>query len=210
MRQTEVNRILYITIALTVAYMLILHYLEISPFSIEGYKTISSFFSVTIIGWGLYFYYGWKLPGLRAIIYKSNLNGTWMGTYFSKNIVSGEEYNGEIALVIRQTFLNLNVKSYTDKFLSYSFAETILHHRESRSNQLIYMYSQNQFDPVDEGVRRGSTELHLVCESKSDKLFGDFYTNVGSHGKLKVVHMSAEHFDSFVDIKHFAELKGPK
>lgn len=200
MKKTEINKILYITIGLTIAYMFSLQYVGINSFSIEGFRKISSFFSCVVILWGLYFYYGWKIPVLNKLIYKTNLNGSWFGTYSSKG-TDGKEYKGEIALVIRQTFLNINVTSHTDKYLSYSFAETLLHNKESESNQLVYLYSQNEFDPTDERLRKGSSELHLLCELNGKTLFGEFWTNYNTKGKLNVKHVSSYHYNSFNDIK---------
>ena len=138
MKKNEINRILYITVGVTIVYMLILQYLGVNPMTSDGFRKITSFFSYVVIAWGLYFCYGWKIQYLNKIIYKTNLNGTWFGNYSSTDL-DGNEYQGEIAIIIRQSFLNINVKSFTDKYLSYSFAETLLHDKDSESNQLIYL-----------------------------------------------------------------------
>lgn len=207
MKKDDINRILLITSAITATYIVSLQLFGIDTFSINGLKKVSSVFSVLVLLWGLYFSYGWKLPFLKKILPKTNLNGTWFGTYSSKDYV-GNEYNGEIALVIRQSFLNINVTSYTDKYLSYSFAETLLHNKDSESNQLVYLYSQNEFDPTDEKVRRGTSELHLLCEVNGKTLFGEFWTNSNSKGTLKVQHLTSTYNGSFNDIKQLHTVLG--
>lgn len=200
MKKDEINRILLITISITVIYTISLQFFGINTFSIDGLKKVSFLFSSLVFLWGGYFAYGWKLPILNMILPKTNLNGTWFGTYSSKDD-KGAEYKGEIALVIRQSFLNINVTSHTAQYLSYSFAETLLHNKDSDSSQLIYLYSQNEFDPTDENVRRGASELHLLCELKNHKLFGEFWTNSKSRGTLRVEHLTKRHHGSFKDIK---------
>lgn len=156
------------------------------------------FFSGSILFWIAYFNFAWKIPIIRLLIYKNNLNGTWIGNYQS----TGEDkqtYEGEIVLVIRQSFLSLNVNSYTEKYLSFSYAESLLSNVDNSRNQLIYLYSQNQFEPTKEGVRRGASELILTIDSDDSKLFGEFWTNNKTTGHMNVTRVSKTHSNSYTN-----------
>ncbi len=179
-----------------IASFVILFFVE-NLFSKNGIQILAKVFSVTVIIWGLYFRYGWKWPLVSRILKKENLNGTWFGMYKSRNTVTGEIFEGQISLVVRQNFLNINVTSYTNQFVSFSFAETLLHHNNSNSNQLVYLYSQNEYEPIKEGVRRGTSELNLIHEVESSRLFGTFWTNMNSNGSLNVSKLSNKHIESF-------------
>lgn len=133
------------------------------------------------------------------IIYRKNLNGTWFGDYFSRDLITDKVYKGKIALVIKQSFLNLTITSYTEKYISYSYAESIL--KEKEKCQLVYLYSQNEFDPTDETSRKGTSELHITSEAQTIKLFGEFWTNSNSKGKLNVIRSSRKHVESFYEAK---------
>src|SRR5690349_658794 len=121
------NRILQVTVILVVLGIFILKLFSINVFGLAGFLKIPTLISVIVFIWALYFTWGWKIPFLRKLVFKENLNGTWFGTYHSKGITSNTEFKGEIALVIRQSFLSLNVTSYTDKYVNNSFGEALNH-----------------------------------------------------------------------------------
>jgi len=199
MKQSEINRVVYITVGLTLTGIFILILARIDILTWAGIKTVASFFSTIILLWGLYFSFGWKLPVLRHILYKENLNGTWYGTYYSKKISTGEEYRGDIALVIRQSFLAINIKSFTTHYRNFSFGEALNYNKASDHHQLIYLYSQSKLNPTDDNIRKGTSELELISEGNNKKLVGDFWTNHDSKGYLDLNRISKIHFQSFTD-----------
>ncbi|GJM32307.1 MAG: hypothetical protein DHS20C18_13080 [Saprospiraceae bacterium] len=197
MDRDDIKRILYITIGLTVVSIFILTYFGKNVFTWPGIKLLSTIFSGIVIFWMFYFKYGWKYPILKLIVYKENFNGTWFGEYYSKDFDTDREYRGQISLVIRQSFININVTSYTEKYLAYSYAETLLCDKERKKDQLVYLYSQDEMNPTKESTRKGTTELIFVSELEFKKLFGPFWTNTNSKGKLTVKKISNKHLTSF-------------
>lgn len=202
MRKKTLYRILYVTIILAILGAFIFQLCGINLLKKDGFTKIPSLLSAVVLFWGFYLSIGWKIPGLKYLVYKENLNGTWYGTYNSKNFTSAEEFNGGIAVVIRQTFLTLDVKSYTENFINYSFGEVLNYDSKSDSHQLIYLYSQSQFNPTDDNVRKGTSELNLHCNIHQEELFGDFWTNHNSKGFLQLKKISKKHSKSFAEAQN--------
>ena len=201
MKKQTINRILYITIILAVLGFFILKLFNINILTKDGAMKIPSLLSGVVLFWGFYFSIGWKLPILKYLVYKENINGTWLGHYSSKNFTSNDVFQGEIAVVIRQNFLSLNVKSFTENYINYSFAEVLNYDSKSDTHQLIYLYSQSQFNPTDDNIRKGTSELNLHCNIKSKELFGDFWTNHNSKGDLKLKKITTKYTKSFLEAK---------
>lgn len=201
MEEKLINSILRATVFLVLAIAMLLLATGINPFSSEGMTKMSIFFTVITFFWAFYFRWGWKLPLIKHIAYKENLNGTWVGKYKSLDNIEGKEYQGEIALVIRQNFLTTSVVSLTDKYVSFSYGASVLYNSGHDNNQLVYLYSQNEFNPTDNQARKGASELHLISGDKEKKLFGTFWTNHNSQGNLDLTFVSTNHFSSFKDIK---------
>lgn len=169
----------------------------------EGFKKLSSVFSCVILFWAFYFSWGWKWPLLKYIAYTENLNGTWFGNYHSRDARNDQVFEGEISIVIRQTFLSINIVSYTSSYLSYSYGEAVLNNQKNKSHQLVYLYSQNPYEPIDDLARRGTSELQLLLENGEKKLFGMFWTNHNSQGGLTLKKKTSKHLPSFIDAKKY-------
>lgn len=198
----RINRILKITAGLAILIFLMMLFGGVDFKTWEGLKKVSAVFTYVILFWAFYFSIGWRLPIIKHLIYTENLNGTWLGNYHSKS-ADNELFNGEIILVIRQTFLWITVVSYTEKYLSYSYGEAILNSVKHDSKLLIYLYSQNQYNPIDNLARRGTSELHLLVENGRKKLFGEFWTNHNSQGGLSLEKLTSKHLSSFADARNF-------
>ncbi|MCS3797149.1 hypothetical protein [Niastella sp. OAS944] len=148
---------------------------------------------------------GWKWPLFKYIVYQENINGTWLGTYSSTDFTTEQKYSGEIAIVIRQSFLRIDVKSLTINYINYSFGEAFTHDSKSDSNQLIYLYSQSQFNPADDTIRKGTSELMLHFNVNQKEFFGDFWTNHNSKGNLNLKKVTSKHAKSFLEAKKFVK-----
>lgn len=190
-------RILQATVILVLLLIFLFLSLGINVFTLAGVSKLPSILSLVVLFWGFYFSIGWKWPVLKSIAKRENLNGTWFGTYTSKNQLTNVEFDGEIAVVIRQNFLVVDVKSFTDKYINYSYGEALSYDNKSDKHQLIYLYSQNDFKPTDDNVRRGTSELQLHYDLKSKELFGNFWTNHNSQGYLNLKKISSKQAKSF-------------
>lgn len=128
-------RILQVTVVIVLLLVFVFLLFGINVFTLEGVSKLPSILSIVVLFWGFYFSIGWKWPIIKHIVFKENLNGTWFGTYTSKNPISGDEFEGEIAIVIRQSFLVINVKSFTSNYINLSYGEALKY--DNKSNILI-------------------------------------------------------------------------
>lgn len=190
-------RILQATVILVILLIFLFLSFGINVFTLAGVSKLPSILSLVVLFWGFYFSIGWKWPVLKSIAKRENLNGTWFGTYTSKNQLTNAEFEGDISVVIRQNFLVVDVKSFTDKYINYSYGEALNYDNKSDKHQLIYLYSQNDFKPTDDNVRRGTSELQLHYDLKRKELFGNFWTNHNSQGYLNLKKISSKQAKSF-------------
>lgn len=202
MKKSTLERILKVTVILTIIGIVIFNLLGINIFSREGLIKIPSLISGIVLFWVFYISIGWKWPLLKYIVYQENINGTWFGTYNSTDFTTNQMYNGEIAMVVRQSFLRIDIKSMTSNYINYSFGEAFTYNSKSDSNQLIYLYSQNQFNPTDDNFRKGTSELMLHFNVNGQEFFGDFWTNHNSKGNLNLKKTSKKHSKSFLEAKN--------
>nr|WP_255487967.1 hypothetical protein [Pontibacter sp. KCTC 32443] len=184
---------------------MIFQLLGINIFSKEGLVKIPSLISGVVLFWVLYISFGWKLPLVKYIVYQENINGTWFGQYASTDFTTNKIYEGEIAIVIRQSFLRIDVTSLTENYINYSFGEAFTHDSKSDSNQLIYLYSQSEFNPTDDKIRKGTSELMLHFNVDEKEFFGDFWTNHNSKGNLNLKKVKSKHAKSFLEAKKFVK-----
>lgn len=201
MRKSTFERILQVTTGLTVALVFIFLISGVNIFTKDGWIKIPTIISIIVLFWVFYIGIGWKWPILKHLVYQENLNGTWFGKYNSKNFTSEETFTGDIAIVIRQSFLRIDVKSYTENFINHSFGEALHYDSKSDTNQLIYLYSQSQFNPTDDNIRKGTSELMLHLNVNGPELFGDFWTNHNSKGSLNLKRLNTSHSKSFLEAK---------
>lgn len=197
MNKELLMRILQATVILVILLIFLFLSFGINVFTLAGVSKLPSILSLVVLFWAFYFSIGWKWPVLKSIAKRENLNGTWFGTYTSKNQLTNAEFEGDITVVIRQNFLVVDVKSLTDKYINYSYGEALNYDNKSDKHQLIYLYSQNDFKPTDDNVRRGTSELQLHYNLKTKELFGNFWTNHNSQGYLNLKKISSKQAKSF-------------
>jgi hypothetical protein len=162
--------------------------------------------SILTFWWLFYFKYGWKLPIVKWIIFRVNLNGTWFGKYQSFDS-KNQEYRGEIGIRIKQNFLTISLKSFTRKFDNYSYSEDIRHDEKSGAYGVVYVYSQKENSVIDTYQRNGTSELML--KEVGDKLYleGTFWTVHGTKGKLSVRRITEKQIDTFEEAKNISKSK---
>lgn len=154
---------------------------------------VSSFIT---IWWLFYFYYGWKIPIFNKILFRINLNGTWFGEYDSINNEK-ERFKGDIALRIKQNYLSISIKSFTEKYDNFSYSEEVKYEEKSGTHGVIYVYSQKENNILDTARRNGTSELTLKKEGNDLLLEGMFWTIHGTQGSIKVKKISSEQIDTF-------------
>lgn len=203
MKKDELNRIIYISIAISASLTLI--YLLIN----RTYELITFFrgasFSITgvTLFWTFYFACGWKLWGFNKIFYRPNLNGTWKGLIISDwkdpdgNLIAPKE----IYIVIRQNFLRIHFTTFTDTFVGYSYSETFNLKKETGLKNVAYLYRKDTSQSNEDDLREGATELRLIDDSNFKMLDGKYWTNTKTQGKITVEFFNENYVDSFESAK---------
>ncbi|KAI3349984.1 hypothetical protein EXM65_03040 [Clostridium botulinum] len=205
MKKQEQLRIVKISYIVGIILSFLLSYLKDNIVDSYGIISAIKVSSILTIWWLFYFYSGWKVPLLNKILYRINLNGTWYGTYESGSSDSGKVNKGDIVIRIKQNFLNINVTSYTEKYTNYSHSEDLKYDEDSDRYGLIYVYSQKENDPLDLTKRNGTAELEVILSNNGYKLGGDFWTILGTKGKLDLTRVSKDIINSFIDGKNLYE-----
>jgi hypothetical protein len=197
MRKLEQLRIVYISYVIGIVFSFILSYFKKINFEYYGVIGAIKVSTILSVWWYFYFNIGWKIVGLNQILYKINLNGTWYGTYESVGSNTQKISKGDIVIRIKQNFLETSVISYTEKYNNYSHSEELKYDEKSDINGLIYVYSQKENSPLDLSERNGTAELQILKNEDTYKLYGEFWTILGTKGKLDLVRVSKKIVDSF-------------
>ena len=178
-----------------------LDYFKTSSLNFNGIFSAFKISTLLTLWWIFYFKYGWKIWGLRKILYKVNLIGTWYGSYESYDAKKENLSKGDIVLRINQDYLNISIISFTKKYINYSYSEELKYEEKSDTHGIIYVYSQRENAPFDLEARNGTSDLRVIKNKNIYRLEGDFWTILGSKGKIKVTRVSKHRVDSFADGK---------
>jgi len=201
MKKEEQFRIVTISYIISIIGSFVLNFLKTNNLNFYGILSAVKVSSLLTIWWLFYFKVGWKIPFLNKILYRVNLSGTWYGTYESTSFDTPNSYNGNIVLRINQDFLNISIISYTEKYKNYSYSEELKFEEKSNTHGLVYVYSQKENNPFDLNARNGTSDLKVLKYEDTYKLEGEFWTILGSKGKLEVIKVSKNIVDSFEEGK---------
>ncbi|AEY65607.1 hypothetical protein [Clostridium sp. BNL1100] len=193
------SRIVSLSYLISVIGSFGLNYLKVNNIDFYGLVSAVKVSSILTIWWLFYFKVGWKIPVLNKVLYRINLRGTWYGKYRSISPESQVPYTGNIVLRINQDFLNLSIISYTRNYKNYSYSEELRYEEKSNTHGLVYVYSQKENNPLDLNERNGTSDLKVIKYEDTYKLEGEFWTILGSKGKLEVVKVSSKIVDSYKD-----------
>lgn len=198
MTYKEQNRIIIMTYVVGISLNILLDSL------FQGFPTmgsISGSIKVTTLltaWWLFYFYWGWRLPYLRRLLFRMNFNGTWFGRYESISSAN-EKYSGDIAIRIQQSYLTISVISLTENYQNFSYSELIKFDEKSNTHGINYTYSQKENSLFDVAQRNGTSELTLKLINGASWLDGIFWTIHGTKGSIRVKRISDRQIDSFAE-----------
>jgi hypothetical protein len=197
MNELEIKRLISITVVSSIvvsAIFVVSFNIDIASFEVS--KIFSLTITVLTFYWAFYFKWGWKLPILKKIFEKPNLNGTWIGRYESED-GNGNKYFGRIILTVRQTFLFTHLTSLTDKTVSHSYGESLLSNKDKGINRIAYFYFQERLDSSEEDIPQCATELTVLGKENERILCGNFWTNKPTRGFLKLRFVSSDCAESY-------------
>lgn len=201
MNQNEIKVFTSVSILIgAISWFIPFAYFSFEVVSLQSLKYLN--LGITIAGsfWFLYFKWGWKWDLLRKLLYRPDLNGTWLGEFESDWTDEDGEKNPprEFVLVIRQHWFSVSIRAFTSEQKTESYVETLMLDDSKGSKLLAYLFSEKRTGSGDHGARQGAAELDL-SETESEKnLEGHFWTQQGTRGYIKVKLIADKEFvDSF-------------
>lgn len=206
MNYKEQNRIIIASYVVSVSVNFIFNHFFVNIPELE--MLLSSLKATTILTfwWLFYFKYAWKFPVFKWIIFRINLNGTWFGKYQSLDS-KNKKHEGEMGIRIKQDFLSISLKSFTNRFENYSYSEEVKHDEKSDTYGIVYVYSQKENNILDTSHRNGTSELTLKKIGDELYLQGTFWTVHGTKGMLSVKKITRRQIDTYIEAKRISESK---
>lgn len=168
--------------------------------SLDSLKYINLGVTVAGLFWFSYFKWAWKWNYIRKLLYRPNLNGTWLGEFESDWIDDKGQVNPpkRFVLVIRQHWFTLSVRAFTNIQKTDSYVETLMLDDNKGTKLLAYLFSEKRSRTGEHGSRQGAAELDLVEADINKLLEGHFWTQAGTRGYIRVKQISSsDHIDSF-------------
>lgn len=203
MKPNEIKKFSAVTAAIAILISaIILLFTDASMFSMGGLKALN--LSITIVSglWAIYFTYGWKWPYVRKLLFRPDLNGTWLGEFHS----DWKDKDGQgisprpFVMTIRQSFFSMSVQAFTEQQKTFSHVESLVFDRERGLKILAYIYSQKRVREDFHDTRQGAAELDLVESENSRLLEGDFWTLSHTSGYVRVKQSSEKHqVESYIE-----------
>lgn len=209
MNHTEIKVLVSVSIFIGAAVWLGAFYIvNFEVISLESLKYSNLSVTVTGLFWLVYFKKAWKWAVIRRLLYRPNLNGTWLGKFESNWINEQNQTNPpkRFVLVIRQRWFTISVRAFTSIQKTESYVETLMLDDDKGKKILAYLFSEKRSGSGEHGARQGAAELDLAEMEMKKLLEGHFWTQAGTKGYIKVRQVSnSEHIDSFA----LAESKWP-
>jgi len=168
--------------------------------SLESLKYLNLGITITGIFWLLYFKWVWKWSVLGRLLYKPNVNGTWLGEFKSDWKDQSGKMNPpkKFVLVVRQTWFSISIRAYTELQKTESYVETLMFDDTRGIKLIAYLFSEKRIGSGEHGARQGAAELDLIEDEKENMLEGHFWTQAGTRGYIRVNHASHNiYVDSF-------------
>ena len=206
MNYKEQNRIILTSYIVSISANFIIKQFIINVPNLEILFSSLRVTTILTVWWIFYFKYGWRLPVLKWIIFRMDLNGTWFGSYQSIDS-RNRKYKGEIGIRVKQDFLSISLKSFTEKFENYSYSEEIKYDEKSDTYGVVYVYSQKENNILDTSHRNGTSELTLKKVDDALYLEGTFWTIHGTKGSISVKRITNKQIDTYKEAKSIFESK---
>lgn len=203
MTYKEQNRIIILTYIVGISLNFLLDSL------IKGFPTMGSIagsikITTLLTAWWLfYFYWGWRLPYLRRLLFHMDFNGTWFGKYESVS-AANEIFSGDIAIRIHQSYLAISIISLTEQYQNFSYSEQVKFDEKSNTHGFNYNYSQKENNLFDVAQRNGTSEVVLKNVNGASWLDGTFWTIHGTKGSLRAKKISDKQIDTIAEARETA------
>lgn len=194
MNDNQIKTFVYITLIMGGCFWFALYsFQQFDVLSTDSLKALSSGISLVVLFWTLYFKAGWRWPFLRKIMFKPDMNGTWIGKFSSdwKDTDGNTREPAKFVLVIRQTWFSLSIQAFTELQTTASKVEKLIYDENAGLKLLAYIFSEEDSD-FENNIRKGAAQLSLVEFGEQKRLSGHFWTYAGTKGKLEVKLMDSK------------------
>ncbi|MGZ8239380.1 MAG: Cap15 family cyclic dinucleotide receptor domain-containing protein [Methylobacter sp.] len=194
MSQIEIKIFTSVTIFIGAVIWLALFFINgFEVFSLNSLKAINYGITSTGFFWFVYFRWAWKWGYVRKLLYRPNINGTWLGEFKSdwKNEKGLENPPRRFVLVIRQHWFSISVRAFTNLQKTESYVEILMIDESKGIKLLAYLFSEKRVGAGDHGPRQGAAELELIEDGTMKFLEGHFWTQAGTRGYVKVKQASS-------------------
>lgn len=171
--------------------------------SIENSRWLFTATTISAAFWVCFFKWLWKWSPFKFLMFRPNLNGTWIGEFAStwKNENQRTEPPGHFVLVIRQSFFSISIIVFTEKSKTESHTEVLTFDKDRGKKTLSYFFEQKNNASIAPDTRDGAAELHLSETGKKPCLEGGFWTKQGTRGAVSVYKVSNSPIESFKDAR---------
>jgi hypothetical protein len=172
---------------------------KITPFEVVSFDSLKYInMGITAAGlfWFCYFKWIWKWDYINKLLYRPNLNGTWLGEFESdwKNSQGETNPPKRFVLVIRQSWFSISINAFTNLQRTESYAETLVLENTKGKKQLAYLFSEKFSGVGGQDSRQGAAELDFADSNLRKVLAGHFWTRAGTIGYIKVKKASNRQF----------------
>jgi|GEM_PF-843934 len=201
MNQSEVK--IFASFSIIIGVIVWLTAYKINSFevvSLDSLKHINLGISAAGLFWFCYFKWIWKWSYINKLLYRPNLNGTWLGEFESdwKNPQGNTNPPMRFVLVVRQSWFSVSINAFTNLQRTESYAETLVLEKEKGKKLLAYLFSQKFSGAGNKESRQGAAELDFADTKFKKVLAGHFWTRAGTSGYIKVKKASKkQHIVSF-------------
>jgi hypothetical protein len=195
LKPDEIKIFAYVTVGFSAAiWLATILFAGAPPLSIGSLKALNVSAGTVSIAWTVYFSWGWKQPYARRVLFRPNLNGTWIGQF--KSDWTGPDgagvRPGRFVLVVRQSFFAISVRAFSERQKTSSYVESLVCDDGRGTKFLAYLFQEKRTSNGDHGARHGAAELDLIEDRRSRFLEGEFWTISGTTGFVRVRQSSAE------------------
>lgn len=157
----------------------------------DFYRAFSTAIAVAVLIVGALHKASWKYDSVARWMGRPVVHGVWCGTLTSDfKAKSGVFLKIPIVFVIRQTYLSLNVQSFTPGQIGTSVLEALVQDSRNGDTRLRYVFELTRLFNNENKVTKGSGEMRL--QNRNSTLHGFYWTSTPTHGEIRLKRMSRD------------------
>lgn len=157
------------------------------PIGLAIAQSVPFAFTATGLLFAGFYKFGWRLGPLAKWMGRPDLRGVWLGHLSSSYFKDRKPI--PIVFVIRQTYLDISICSFTKGQRGQSTFEALIQNNRHEITVLAYIYElEKRYAGAQERVK-GTGEVELLGD---DRLQGFYWTNSPTHGSISLQRKSTQ------------------